>query len=74
MPATWCLTRGLFTQSDRSRGIGFIRMSTVEEATKCVENLNGIVSELYLHTSSIFDALCSILRNSMVAVSVSTIQ
>lgn len=32
------------TQSDRSRGFGFIKMSTVEEATKCVQELNGIVS------------------------------
>ena len=32
-----------YHQSDRSRGFGFIRMSTVEEATKCIAELNGIV-------------------------------
>lgn len=31
-------------QSDRSRGFGFIKMSTVEEASKCIQELNGIVS------------------------------
>ncbi|KIJ37430.1 hypothetical protein M422DRAFT_60986 [Sphaerobolus stellatus SS14] len=29
-------------RSDRSRGFGFIRMSTVEEASRCVQELNGI--------------------------------
>ncbi|KAF8505464.1 hypothetical protein F5888DRAFT_438675 [Russula emetica] len=29
-------------RSDRSRGFGFIRMSTVEEASKCINELNGI--------------------------------
>ena len=29
-------------RSDRSRGFGFIRMATVEEATKCIEELNGV--------------------------------
>lgn len=30
-------------QSDRSRGFGFIKMSTVAEAEKCIQELNGVV-------------------------------
>ncbi|KAF8627570.1 hypothetical protein AX15_004362 [Amanita polypyramis BW_CC] len=29
-------------RSDRSRGFGFIRMATVEEATRCIQELNGV--------------------------------
>ncbi|KAI5453666.1 hypothetical protein NCC49_005488 [Naganishia albida] len=28
-------------RTERSRGFGFIRMSTIEEAQKCIDNLNG---------------------------------
>jgi RNA recognition motif-containing protein len=31
-------------QSDRSRGFGFISMETVEDATRCIKELNGVVS------------------------------
>lgn len=29
-------------RSDRSRGFGFIKMSTVEEASRCIQELNGV--------------------------------
>ncbi|KAH6896392.1 hypothetical protein BKA70DRAFT_1116436, partial [Coprinopsis sp. MPI-PUGE-AT-0042] len=31
-------------QSDRSRGFGSSAMSTTEEATRCIQELNGVVS------------------------------
>lgn len=34
----------IYLQSDRSRGFGFITMSTVEEAGRCIKELNGVVS------------------------------
>ena len=32
-----------YLQSDRSRGFGFIKLGSVEDATRCVQELNGIV-------------------------------
>ncbi|KAF8897149.1 hypothetical protein BD779DRAFT_353565 [Infundibulicybe gibba] len=29
-------------RSDRSRGFGFIKMATVEDATRCIQELNGV--------------------------------
>jgi transformer-2 protein len=31
------------SQSDRSRGFGFIKMATVEDAARCITELNGVV-------------------------------
>ena len=31
-------------QSDRSRGFGFIKMATTDDAARCIKELNGIVS------------------------------
>lgn len=31
-------------QSQRSRGFGFVTMRSVEDAQRCIEALNGIVS------------------------------
>jgi RNA recognition motif-containing protein len=44
--AQWSFSYLTPRQSDRSRGFGFIRMSTVEEATKCITDLNGMVRSL----------------------------
>lgn len=33
-----------YRQSDRSRGFGFIKMATVEDAGRCIAELNGVVS------------------------------
>lgn len=43
----------LSQQSDRSRGFGFIRMATVEDATRCIQELNGVVRAHITHLSSI---------------------
>ena len=41
-------------QSDRSRGFGFITMSTVDEASRCIKELNGVVCiDAYLMMSAI---------------------
>lgn len=29
-------------QTDRSRGFGFITMRSIEDATRCIEKLNGL--------------------------------
>lgn len=42
-PFAPCLSN-LSQQSDRSRGFGFIKMATVEDATRCIQELNGVVS------------------------------
>ena len=44
-PAPLCclMSSNLSKQSDRSRGFGFIKMATVEDATRCIQELNGVV-------------------------------
>ena len=38
----------------RSRGFGFITMSTVDEASRCIKELNGVVCiDAYLMMSAI---------------------
>ena len=41
-------------QSDRSRGFGFITMSTVDEAARCIKELNGVVSVVYRSYTSTY--------------------
>ena len=41
-PFAPCLSN-LSQQSDRSRGFGFIKMATIEDATLCIQELNGVV-------------------------------
>ena len=38
-------------QSDRSRGFGFIKMATVEDAERCIKELNGLVRVFSQHVS-----------------------
>jgi len=40
-------------QSDRSRGFGFIKMATVEDATRCIQELNGVTSMVVVSVSTI---------------------
>jgi RNA recognition motif-containing protein len=36
------------TQSGRSRGFGFITMATVDDAARCIKEMNGVVRLRFL--------------------------
>jgi transformer-2 protein len=50
-----------FPQSDRSRGFGFIKMATVEDAGRCIAELNGVVSYQVIPSTTLSDPV-SIIR------------